>query len=62
VLARYRPFDPEQTAELLRSRLKGKALAGVLEDDIRQGAVTELRGWVIPQTLAELCALAAKVG
>lgn len=62
VLAGGKSFDPATTAEALRPRLKGKALADVLENDIRTGAVTELRGWVIPQTLADLCALAAKVG
>jgi hypothetical protein len=62
VLAERKPFDPKAVAETLRSRLTGKELADVLEAGIRSGGVTELRGWVIPQTLADLCALAAKAG
>ncbi len=55
-------FDPKATAATLRAKLKEKELADVLEADITNDATVELRGWVIPQTLAELCALAAKVG
>lgn len=61
VLANDKQFDSAATASILRPRLKHKELADVLEAEIRAGAVTELRGWVIPQTLAQLCALAAKV-
>jgi hypothetical protein len=62
VLAERKTFDPEAMAQILRPKLKGKKLADVLEAEIRSGDVIELRGWVIPRTLADLCALAAKVG
>jgi hypothetical protein len=62
VLAIEKPFDAKSVAETLRPRLKHQDLADVLEAEIRAGAVTELRGWVLPQTLVQLCALAAKVG
>jgi hypothetical protein len=62
VLSQNKAFDAQRMAQLLRPKLKRKELADVLEVDIHAGAVTELRGWVIPQTLADLCALAAKVG
>lgn len=62
VLAGAKAFDPKQTADALRVQLKGKDLPDVLEADVRSGVVIELRGWVIPRSLAELCALAAKVG
>jgi hypothetical protein len=62
VLAGDKTFDSKVAAKALRARLKRKYLVDVLEADIRNGAVIELRGWVIPRTLAALCALAAKVG
>lgn len=62
VLATEKTFDVKATAHALRLHLHHRDLADVLEEEIRESAVTELRGWVIPQTLAQLCALAAKVG
>jgi hypothetical protein len=62
VLSQDKNFDLHGTAQMLREKLKKEDLADVLEADIRGGAVMELRGWVIPQTLADLCALAAKAG
>jgi hypothetical protein len=62
VLSASKSFDLRRTARSLRSRLKRKSLAAVLDADIRKGAMTEVRGWIVPQTLADLCALAAKVG
>jgi hypothetical protein len=62
VLAERKTFDPRAAAHALRPKLKVKELADVLEAEIRSGDLIELRGWVIPQTLADLCALAAKAG
>jgi hypothetical protein len=44
----------------LRRALGQKPLAEVLVQDAVQGRIVETQGWVLPQTLAELCALAAK--
>jgi hypothetical protein len=33
----------------------------VLTEDAVQGRITETQGWVLPATLAGLCALSAKV-
>jgi hypothetical protein len=62
VLSQDENFDLHGTAQTLREKLKKEDLADVLEADIRGGSLMELRGWVIPQTLADLCALAAKTG
>jgi hypothetical protein len=62
ILATDTTFDPERTAAALRATLKDKELASALQSDIHSNAIVELRGWVLPQTLADLCALAAKVG
>ncbi|MGA9797284.1 MAG: hypothetical protein WBQ17_17295 [Rhizomicrobium sp.] len=62
VLAGATHFDPKTTAKALRLKLRHKNLARVLEAEITHGDAVELRGWVIPQTLASLCALAAKAG
>jgi len=44
----------------LRRRLGEKPLSAVLVEDAVQGRVVETQGWVLPETLTQLCALAAK--
>jgi hypothetical protein len=62
LLAGYTAFDAENVAKDLRLRLKHKSLAEVVQKDAETGHVAEAGGWVIPETLAQLCALAAKAG
>jgi hypothetical protein len=40
--------------------LADNSLAGVVSADLAQGRMDEVRGWLLPQTLTQLCALAAK--
>ncbi len=44
----------------LRRRLGERPLSEVLVQDAVQGRIVETQGWVLPETLTELCALAAK--
>ena len=60
VLAETPGFDAVKIAADLRARIGGKSLSDVLASDLQQGRVVEAQGWVLPETLALLCALAAK--
>jgi hypothetical protein len=60
VLAGRVDFDPDATAAALRARIAKRGLSAVVEEDAEQGRIVEANGWVLPQTLALLCALAAK--
>lgn len=62
VLDEAEVFEPQVVASELHRRLKGRVLADVLADDANQGRVVETSGWVLPETLALLCGLAAKIG
>lgn len=53
-------FTPKDAAAALRRRIAHRPLRSVLEDEIIRAELTEVGHWLIPQTLAGLCALAAK--
>lgn len=55
------PFDMRTRVMALRTRLKGKDLKIVIQEDIASARMVEVRGWVLPQSLVWLSALAAKV-
>jgi hypothetical protein len=59
-LSEHPDFTPADTARALRRRISHRSLGGVLEDEIRASELTEAGHWLFPQTLAGLCALAAK--
>jgi hypothetical protein len=44
----------------LRSRIAGRPLATVIAEDASDGRLVEGSGWVLPETLGLICALAAK--
>jgi len=48
-------------AEKLRSILKPNGLTGAARSDIAAGRLVEVDGWVVPESVALLSALAAKV-
>jgi len=60
VLAEAEDFDPKTIADNLRAHIGKRPLAAVLASDVAYGRVVEAGGWVLPQTLGLLCALAAK--
>lgn len=55
-------FTPNSAADALRQHIGKQKLDAVLQAEIAAGALTEAGHWLMPQTLAGLCALAAKAG
>jgi hypothetical protein len=60
VVAETSAFNAESTARVLRARLAATPLADAMSADFIQNRMIEVRGWILPETLADLCALAAK--
>jgi len=60
VLANIDEFDAKAVADDLRGRLERHSLAETTAQDAGDGRLIEAAGWVLPETLALLCALAAK--
>jgi hypothetical protein len=52
---------PPALAAKLRVALKPNGLSGAVASDIAAGRLTEVDGWVVPESVALLSALAAKV-
>lgn len=60
VLAGDKVSAMPEMAHNLRRKIGQRPLSSVLSEDVAQGRVVETAGWVLPETLARLCALAAK--
>lgn len=60
VLAKSEDFEPLALAASLRTRIAKRRLATVIAEDAANGRLVEGGGWVLPETLALICALAAK--
>jgi len=60
VLVDQAGFDPKAAAAELRKRLKGRTLAQAMHADLSGDDLAEIHGWVVPATLAQISALAAK--
>lgn len=60
-LAELRPNGAQMLSTELRAHLGHARLSEVVASDARKGALVEANGWVLPETLAKLCALAALV-
>ena len=54
-----RDFNAKAVARELRQRFEQRNLAEVSDADIREGRLAEVNGWVLPESLAQLCTLAA---
>jgi hypothetical protein len=52
---------PGALATRLRGILKSNGLAGAVASDVTAGRLVEVDGWVVPESVALLSALAAKV-
>lgn len=59
VLAEKGDIDVPSVALDLRQKLKHGSLAELATKDAADGRLVEGKGWVLPETLALLCALAA---
>ncbi len=60
VLAEIDDFDAKTAAAQLRTKLQQASLADIATADAAAERLVEAHGWVLPQTLGLLCALAAK--
>ena len=60
VIAEISGFSAESTARALRTKLAATSLADAMSADLVQDRMLEVRGWILPETLSDLCALAAK--
>ncbi len=60
VLAETGAFDTKAVADKLRARLAHGSWEQVTGEDAAAGRILEAHGWVLPESLALLCALAAK--
>lgn len=58
-LSEHPRFDVAAVAHALRQEIGHRPLAAVLQADIVQDRVVEAGHWLVPQTLAGLCAIAA---
>ncbi|HEX4160803.1 MAG TPA: hypothetical protein VHY79_20220 [Rhizomicrobium sp.] len=61
-LAGHRTFDATAAATNLRRKLASHSFATALETDMADAHMAEAHGWVLPEILLALCALAAKAG
>jgi hypothetical protein len=52
----------QDLAKGLRQRFERRTLAEVTNSDLAQGKLSEVKGWVLPESLALLCILAAEEG
>ena len=59
-LAKLPGYEAKLAAAALRPRLRRRTLSAVLAADVAADRLTEVEGWLVPATLAELSVLAAK--
>jgi hypothetical protein len=59
VLASAPEFDVRKVARELRRKIAGRPLDAILAADAADGRLVEVAGWLLPETLARLCGLAA---
>ncbi len=52
-------LDDKKIARELRQRFEERSLPEVMDADTAEGRISEAGGWVMPESLAELCALSA---
>ncbi len=60
VLAEVEEFEPKTMADELRKHIAGRPLSAVSRQDADDARLVEAGGWVLPETLGLICALAAK--
>jgi hypothetical protein len=62
VLGEAETFETRRIASELRKHIAHRPLPVVLADDLAEDRIVETQGWVLPETLALLCGLSAKIG
>jgi hypothetical protein len=58
-LVRGARIDVRTMAARLRRKIGGHSLAMAIADDLTQDRMIEAQGWLLPESLGELCTLAA---
>ncbi|HLY05076.1 MAG TPA: hypothetical protein VKR31_04955 [Rhizomicrobium sp.] len=61
VAAMPRHIDARVVAARVRRKVGGRPLALAIGEDLAQGRLLEAQGWLLPDSLAEICMLAALV-
>jgi hypothetical protein len=51
--------DMGTTAQTLRQKIGGHSLARAMARDVAENRLVEAQGWLLPESLADICALAA---
>lgn len=59
-LSNHPGFDAKAAAASLRKRLNDDSLGNAINADVANGDIAEVKGWVMPGSLAQLSALAAQ--
>jgi len=59
VIASMPHFNAGSAADVVRARLKNKTLSELLVREASTGRMVEVGGWIVPESLALVCALAA---
>ena len=54
-------LEASAAANIVRVRLGGKSLREAVATDAANGRLSDIQGWILPETLALLSALAARV-
>lgn len=60
VLAGIEDIEPAALAKRVREHVTGRRLTAVMVEDAKEAKLVEAGGWVLPETLGFICALAAK--
>jgi hypothetical protein len=60
-LSDHANFRAHYAANALRKHIGGRPLLNVLDSEIAASGLTEAGHWLVPETLAGLCALAATI-
>ncbi len=60
VIAEEPAFDAKAVAQALRKKMGKRPLDQMVDQDIVHGRLSEVQGWVLPETLALVSAIAAK--
>jgi hypothetical protein len=53
-------FSADSVARALRTKLASAPLSDAISADLAQNRLVEVRGWILPETLSDLSALAAE--
>ncbi len=61
VLKSMQNLEPSAAANTVRARLGHQSLSEAVTDDVLSGRLVDAQGWILPETLALLGALAARV-